>query len=150
METIRVVVADDGADFVLAMTQVLAADSRFIVVGTVDNGSDLVSLVEATVPDLVLIDVRMPTGGVAAVRSLRAAAAAAGTGGRDPRIVVMTAQSTVETVLSLLREGVVGYLAKGRIGSDLPDLLARTAAGEVVFAVPTGADALRLLLREIS
>ena len=47
----------------------------------------------------------------------------------------------------MLRAGVVGYLVKGRIGAALPDVLARCAAGEVVLAVPCGAEALHELTR---
>jgi hypothetical protein len=46
----------------------------------------------------------------------------------------------------MLRAGAVSYLAKGRLG-ELPDMVARCAGGEVVLAVPSGAEALKQLMR---
>ena len=57
----------------------------------------------------------------------------------------MSAETSPDVVAALLRAGVRGYLAKGRLGPDLPDLVARCAAGEVILAVPTAAQALRRL-----
>jgi DNA-binding NarL/FixJ family response regulator len=144
MRVIRVAVADDDSIFRSALIEVLESDPRFEVVGAVSNGEDLVRLACDTRPDLVVLDVRMPDGGPVAARALRESAQGWGTPG--PVVVALTAQSTVTTVVEMLREGAGAYLVKGRVGTELPDLLVRSAAGEVVLAVPTGAEALRHLL----
>jgi DNA-binding NarL/FixJ family response regulator len=148
MRVIRVAVADDDPSFRTALVKVLEADPRFSVVGVVTHGDGLVDLAHDTRPDLVVLDVRMPGGGPVAARALRQAAAGWGT--PVPMVVALTAQSDVATVLAMLREGATGYLLKGRVGADLPDLLVRGAEGEVMLAVPTGARALQHLLAESS
>ena len=140
MRVIRVVVADDDAAFRGAVVDVLDADPRFAVVDVRSTGEDIATVARESRADLVLIDVRMPGGGPEAARAIRTQP---GAGSAQPLVVTLSAQSAAHTVASMVREGVSGYLVKGRIGSDLPDLLARCAAGEVVLAVPSGAEVLR-------
>jgi DNA-binding NarL/FixJ family response regulator len=140
VRVIRVVVADDDAAFREALVDVLGADPRFSVVAAASTGVDIADLALTSRADLVLLD-----GGPEAARAVHEAAASAGL--RPPAVVALSAQSAVHTVVAMLREGAVGYLVKGRIGSTLPDLLSRCAAGEVVLAVPSGADAIRQLSR---
>ena len=98
----------------------------------------------------MLLDVRMPGGGAAGgprPAALPRSRRRPGTTGRHapPVVVAVSAHTGASVVVSMLRAGVSGYLAKGRLGA-LPDLLARCADGEVVLAVPSGADALRQVL----
>jgi DNA-binding NarL/FixJ family response regulator len=144
VQVIRVAVADDDPDFRAALVDVLNADPRFAVVGAAATGDDLVKLAHQSRPDLVVLDVRMPSGGPVAARALREAATDWGT--PVPVVVALSAQSAVSTVVAMLREGAQGYVAKGRVDLDLPDLLARTFRGEVVLAVPSAAEALKQVL----
>ena len=147
VRVIRVVVAEDDPAFRGALVDVLGADPRFQVARAVASGEDIVDVVGAAGADLVVLDVRMTDGGPTAARALRGATEA---GVLPPVVVVaLSAQGAVHTVVDMLREGAVGYLVKGRIGSELPDLLARCAAGEVVLAVPGAAEALRQLSRAV-
>ena len=135
---IGVVVADDDPGFTDAVVDVLRADPRFSVVGTAATGEDLVDLVAESDPDVVLLDVHMPRGGPAAARALTRT-------GRGPVVVALSAQTGATHVLAMLRAGALGYLVKGRIGHDLPDVLVRCARGDVVLAVPGAAEAMRQL-----
>jgi DNA-binding NarL/FixJ family response regulator len=146
MRVIRVAIADDDPTFREALVEVLQTDSRFEVVGAVSNGEDLVRLAGDTRPDLVVLDVRMPDGGPSAARAIREAARSWES--PAPVVAALTAQSAVATVVEMLREGAAAYLLKGRVGAELPDLLVRSVAGEVVLAVHTGAQALRHLVTE--
>ncbi len=141
MRVIRTVVADDDAAFRAAVVDVLEADPRFRVTEAVASGEGIGNLVLRTRADVVLLDIRMPEGGAVAARSIHDAAVAAGM--QPPAVVAVSAQASAHMVVSMLREGAVGYLVKGRLGSDLPDLIARCAMGEVVLAVPTAAEALK-------
>lgn len=147
MRVIRVVVADDDASFRAALVDVLEADPRFSVTEAVPTGSDIVDVVCSGGADVALVDVRMVDGGPTAARAIREATEEGRL--RGVAVVALSAQAPVHTVVAMLREGAVGYLVKGRIGSELPDLLARCAAGEVVLAVPGAAEALRQLSRAV-
>lgn len=138
MSGIRVVIADDDDGVRAALHDVLDADDRFLVVGTAADGDDLARTVEAARPDVVLLDVRMPGGGEAAARSLTGIP-----GG--PVVVAVSASTEIGTVVSMLRAGATGYLAKGKLGAMLPEMVARCAEGQVMLAVPNAATALRSL-----
>ena len=131
----RVVLADDDHVFREILVEVLDADDRFEVVGVAGDAVEVIALVEETDPDLVLLDVRMPGGGPVAAQAITAA------GNGRPKVVALSAQAGSSHVLAMLRGGVVGYLVKGNVGADLPNLLARVARGEVILAAP-GADQL--------
>lgn len=139
MATVRVIIADDHPQMLGAMVHVVESDDRFEVVGTATSGDDALRLAGEVAADVALLDVRMPGGGPAAVRALQALPSA-------PVVVAVSAETAAGTVAAMVRAGVVGYLAKGRIGEHLPEVLARCAAGEVVLATGSGAGALRLLM----
>lgn len=136
-------VADDDPHLRAAVTEVLGADDRFEVVGAVESGDALLALLRGLADDgagvdVVLVDVRMPGGGVAALRSLRE------TFGDDaPPVVVISAHTSARLVLDMLAEGAAGYLGKGRIGANLADLVAGAVDGELVLAVPGAQEILR-------
>jgi DNA-binding NarL/FixJ family response regulator len=141
---IRVVVADDDTVFRRALVDVLEIDPRFQVVAETATGADLGPVVVAARADLVLLDVRMPQGGPVAARAVTEATAG---WSRSPVLVVVSADSTLHTVVSMVRAGVSGYLVKGRIGSSLGELLMRCVDGEVVLAVPRALDVFDRLAR---
>ena len=142
MRVIQVAIADDDPTFREALAEVLGADPRFHVVGAMPSGQDVVDLVAVRGADVVLLDVRMPGGGPEGARML---AVTSGPDSAPPTVVALSAQAGVGMVTEMLRAGATGYLVKGRVGTDLPDLVARCAAGEVVLAVGTAAEALRHL-----
>lgn len=130
---IRVVVADDDETFRSVLVDTLRADGRFEVVAECADGASAVARAGELHPDLVVLDVRMPGGGPAAAQGIRDAVDV------RSRVVALSAQAGSSQVLAMLRSGATGYLAKGNMGADLTDLLARAARGEVVVAAP-GAD----------
>lgn len=109
MRIIRVVLADDDTSVREALTHVLEMGPRFSVVGVVADGLRLAALAVETKADLVVLDVRMPNGGAAAVAAVRAATQDRSTA---PVMVALTAQSNAGTVVSMLRAGAVGFLGK--------------------------------------
>ena len=135
---IRVVIADDDDDMRAALHDVLDADGRFLVIGTASTSDALLHLAACEQPDVVLVDVRMPGGGIAAATALSEL--------REPPVIIAVSASTEpSTVISMLRAGATGYLAKGRIGHSLPELVARCADGQVMLAVPHAARVLRTM-----
>lgn len=139
MSLVRVLIADDHPQMLAAMVHVVRSDDRFTVVGTATNGDDALRIALELELDVALLDVRMPGGGADLVAAFRALPGA-------PAVVAVSAETSLSTVASMVRAGAVGYLAKGRIGESLPEVLAQCAAGEVVLATGSGAGALHLLL----
>jgi DNA-binding NarL/FixJ family response regulator len=125
--TLRVVVADDDADVRSAIASVLDADERYTVVAQLDSGTAVVDTVSDHRADLLVLDVRMPAGGLTAVHALRDA-------GSGVVIVVVSARLDEALVADLLESEVRGVLLKGRLGWSLPDVLHRCSRGEVVVS----------------
>jgi len=98
-------------------------EDRFEIVGEADNAIDAIEMIGERRPDVVLLDVRLPGGGGAAVvESVRHSLP-------DVRFLAFTVSAEREDVLRLLRAGVDGYVTKSTFGPDLPDLVAEVAAG---------------------
>jgi serine/threonine-protein kinase PknK len=107
----------------------LLEDSGFDVVGQADEGTRLLALVRDKVPDLVVVDIRMPPThtleGLEAARVIREELPAVG-------ILVLSAHVEVEHAMTLLGSGRgVGYLLKTRVAdvADFIDTLRRIANG---------------------
>ena len=137
MPTINVVVADDDDRVRGALIALLRTDRRFAVVGELSEGSTLPEVVRRTQPDIVLLDVRMPGGGVEAARALQA--------GPPVVIVALSAETSSVVVADMIRAGANGYLAKGRLDAGVLDMIVRCVNGEVVLAVASAGQALRRL-----
>lgn len=119
----RVVIADDHPLFRAGVSLSLEETGRYRVVAKVADASGAVSSVDATKPDLVLIDLSMPGSGLEAVRQIRE---------RWPKvvIVVLTASESDDDVMAALEAGARGYVLKG-VGSDsLTDVLDSVLRGE--------------------
>ncbi|MBJ7358381.1 response regulator [Nocardioides sp.] len=127
---------DDDTTIRSTVEDLLSADRRFEVVGTAADGRELLALVNAEHPDLVLVDVRMPHGGAEVARAL-AGSASESHGRTRPKVVTLSADVSAEVLIEMLRAGAVSYLTKGYLGGSLADLLARVAGGEVILAAPT-------------
>jgi two-component system nitrate/nitrite response regulator NarL len=141
MSRIRVVVADDDDLMRRAIVDVLNAHDAITVVGDVASGEGLSDLVAETDAHLVVLDVRMPSGGAEAARTLRE---------HHPHTVVVavSANNDVATVATMMRAGATGFLAKGHLGTTFADDVVRCTQGEVMIAVPHGVRVLRALRDE--
>lgn len=128
--TIRVVVVDDQA-LVRAGFEVLvnsAADLE--VVGEAQNGADAVTVIAQTNPDVVLMDVRMPTmDGIEATRLITSSPAR-----RHTRILMLTTFDLDEYVFDALRAGASGFLLKDTPPEDLLSAIRVIAAGDALLA----------------
>ena len=131
MAPTRVAVADDDVLLREGIASLLER-SGFEVVGQAGNGSQLLELVRAQEPELVIVDIRMPpnheTEGLEAARVIRAELPHTG-------IVVLSAHVEVDQAMELLAGGErTGYLLKSRVTdvTHFLDSLDRIAEGGTV------------------
>jgi DNA-binding NarL/FixJ family response regulator len=128
--TITVVVADDQA-LVRAGFRVLVNSADDLeVVGEASDGVEAVSVVEATRPDVVLMDVRMPKmNGIEAMRQIVGSPSACAS-----RILMVTTFDLDEYIFDALRFGASGFLLKDTPPEDLLAAIRVIAQGESLLA----------------
>jgi DNA-binding NarL/FixJ family response regulator len=126
---VRLVLADDAVLVREALASALTT-AGVEILGQADNGVDLLTVVQATHPDVAIIDVRMPP-----TRTTEGLDAAVRIRDEDPTVGLLVLSQDVETrhVLRLLRDTPrgVGYLLKDRVGdlAAFVDAIRRVGAG---------------------
>jgi len=125
-----VLLADDQPLLRTGFRMVLGAESDLDIVGEAGDGTEAVDLARRLLPDVVLMDIRMPRlDGVAATRSIVDA--------RLPvRVLILTTFDLDEYVIGALRAGASGFLAKDVPAEDLVSAIRTVAAGDAVVAPP--------------
>jgi DNA-binding NarL/FixJ family response regulator len=126
---ISIVVADDHEVVRTGFAALLETQPDFTVVGTANDGAQAVRVGRAQHPDVMLMDIRMPSmDGIEATRQL--------TGGSSgtPRILILTTFDLDEYVYEALRAGASGFLLKDVTAERLFDAVRIIAAGEALLA----------------
>ena len=122
--SIRLLLVDDQALFREGLRLLLSSQPDLKVVGEAGDGEAALQEAARLRPDVVLMDLRMPTlDGVAATRRLLAAQP-------DCRVIVLTTFDDDEYVFEALRAGAVGYLLKDTASSKLFEAIRAAARGE--------------------
>jgi DNA-binding NarL/FixJ family response regulator len=125
---IRVLVADDQALVRAGVRMLLQATGDMEVVAEAEDGAEAVRLAERHLPDVILMDLRMPrVDGLEAIKRVLAARPGI-------RIVVLTTFAEDANVYAALRAGAVGFLVKDDDPERMVDAVRRAAAGEQLLA----------------
>ncbi|GAA4186206.1 response regulator transcription factor [Gryllotalpicola kribbensis] len=120
----RVVIADDQAMVRAGFAALLAAQPELEVVGQAADGVEAVRLALELVPDVVLMDVRMPEmNGIDATAAIAAA-------GIPTRVLMLTTFDIDDYVFQALQAGASGFLLKDALPRDLVEAVRVVAAGE--------------------
>jgi DNA-binding NarL/FixJ family response regulator len=138
-DAIRVVVADDHPLFREGVINSLQSASDMVVVGQAADADEAVRVVREELPDLALLDVTMPGGGIDAARRIAAACPAT-------RIVMLTVSENEDDLLEAMKAGASGYVLKGVSARELASVVRSVSNGEV-YVAPSLAFG---LLREMS
>jgi two-component system NarL family response regulator len=105
-EPIRVLIADDHALFRRGLEMVLDEEQGIELVGQASDGAEAVAKAGASLPDVVLMDIRMPRiSGIEAARAMKESAPSA-------KIVILTISDEEEDLFEAIRAGASGYLLK--------------------------------------
>lgn len=120
---IRIIVADDHPIYRDGVITSLEETGEFTVVGTASSAKEAIRIAEAKRPDIALLDLSMPGGGLAAVRAISAA-------GSAKHVAMLTVSEDDEHVADALRCGAIAYILKGVSASQLRNVLKGVANGE--------------------
>ncbi|MFF5006942.1 response regulator [Streptomyces phaeochromogenes] len=126
--SIRVLIADDQQMVRQGFTVLLNTQPDIDVVGQAVDGLDAIAKVAELVPDVVLMDIRMPElGGIEATRRITE---------KTPqiRVLVLTTFDLDEYVYEALRAGASGFLLKDASADQLAEAVRVVAAGDALLA----------------
>jgi DNA-binding NarL/FixJ family response regulator len=125
---IRVVLVDDDALVRSGLRMMLAGADGIEVVGEADDGRGALGAVDRHRPDVVLMDIRMPTvDGITATRLVRSQP--------DPPVVlVLTTFDADELVLRALRAGAAGFLLKDTPPAEIVRAIELVHAGDSMLS----------------
>ncbi|HEX6356480.1 response regulator transcription factor [Actinophytocola sp.] len=125
--TIKIVVADDQELVRAGFGMILAAQPDFEVVAEAGDGAEAVAAVRAHRPDVLLLDIRMPTmDGIEAARIVCAET--------PTRVIMLTTFDADEYVYEALLAGASGFLLKDVRRDDLVHAVRVVAAGDSLLA----------------
>ncbi|MEU1400936.1 response regulator transcription factor [Streptomyces sp. NPDC005728] len=125
---IRLLLVDDDPLVRAGLALMMGGAGDIEIVGEAADGAEVEDAVQRTRPDVVLMDIRMPTvDGLTATQRLRARADA-------PEVVVLTTFHADEQVLHALRAGAAGFVLKDTAPAEIVDAVRRVVAGEPVLS----------------
>ncbi|MCG5214928.1 response regulator transcription factor [Streptosporangium sp. KLBMP 9127] len=130
--TIRVLLVDDQPLLRTGFRLILEAEPEVTVVGEAGDGKAAQEQSRALMPDVVLMDVRMP--GVDGIEATRRIVREAASGSHVPKVLVLTTFDLDEYIVEALRAGASGFLLKDVPPEELVQAIRVVAAGDAIVA----------------
>jgi DNA-binding NarL/FixJ family response regulator len=127
-DIIRVVIADDHALFRRGLEMVLEVEPDIEVVAEADDGRQAYEAAVESMPDLILMDVRMPAqGGIEATKRIKDAAP-------HIKILMLTISDEEEDLFEAIKAGASGYLLKEISIEEVADAIRKVHAGQSLIS----------------
>jgi DNA-binding NarL/FixJ family response regulator len=127
-EPIRVLVVDDHALFRRGLEMVLAQETDIEVVGEASDGAEAVDKAGDLLPDIVLMDVRMPRrSGIEACRTIKEVAP-------STRIIMLTISDEEADLYEAIKAGATGYLLKEISIDEVASAIRAVATGQSLIS----------------
>lgn len=128
-DRLRVVIVDDHPLFREGVVRVLHAEPDVDVVGQGSTAAEAIQLATDLLPDIIMLDIAMPGGGVAAAQQIAVNCPVT-------KIVMLTASEAEDDVTAALKVGARAYVLKGVPARELVRILRAVWAGEA-YVTPT-------------
>jgi DNA-binding NarL/FixJ family response regulator len=123
---IRVVLADDHPLVLEGLVGFLNEIEDIHVVGTAHSGDELLELLDSTVPDVVVLDLHMPVGGLEALAEIRRRQI-------PVRVLILTAFGDGDSIQSALEWEAEGFALKTESPRQTVEAIRQVAQGRLVF-----------------
>jgi DNA-binding NarL/FixJ family response regulator len=139
-DKISIVIADDHTLFREGLAGIISAADDFEVVGQAGSRQEAVQLARDLLPDIILLDIDMPGGGLEAARMVAEECPVT-------RIVILTSSEEDDHLIRALKIGARAYILKGVAARELIRILRAVWAGDS-YVPPMLAASLLLEMRE--
>lgn len=133
MSPIRIAIADDHEMIRRGVRALLSSCSDMIVVGEADNARDAVDVAHQSKPNVMLVDLDMPGGGLSAIERLSACDA-------GPRVLAFTMHDDAAHLRAVLDVGGHGYVVKTANAETLQRAIRTVHAGRLYADVAIGGE----------
>ncbi|TMR09585.1 response regulator transcription factor [Nonomuraea turkmeniaca] len=130
--TIRVLLVDDQPLLRTGFRLILEAEPDITVVGQAGDGKAAMEQTRALLPDVVLMDIRMP--GIDGIEATRRIVREAAPSAHVPKVLVLTTFDLDEYIVEALRSGASGFLLKDVPPDELVQAIRVVAAGDAIVA----------------
>jgi two-component system, NarL family, response regulator DevR len=125
--TVRVLIVDDHPVVRAGLRVITEVDPGILVIGEAGSGAEAIVAVRESLPDVVLLDVRLPDrNGIDVCRELKSRPGA-------PRILFLTSFADNALVLAAMQAGGDGYLLKDNEPRDIVAAIRTVLAGGMLF-----------------
>ena len=125
--TIKVLLVDDQQDLVDELRSLLQTDPQIQVIGTACDGFDALQKMQNNLPDVVLMDIRMPNmNGVVATERIKATYP-------DVKVVILTTFDDSDYILNAINHGASGYLLKDTSANKLINAVKNAYEGDTIL-----------------
>jgi DNA-binding NarL/FixJ family response regulator len=125
----RVLLADDHRLIIDGVRRALEEAGDFEVVGECSSGSQVLTMVGRTKPDVVLLDLRMPgADGISCLTRIRSQHP-------EVKVVILSSSTDEQVIANVLKKGASAYVVKSVNPVDLPSVLRQAVEGTVFTAV---------------
>jgi two-component system NarL family response regulator len=127
-DRVRVLIADDHALFRRGLIMVLESEPDIEVVAEAQDGAEVIAKTEEFVPDVVLMDVRMPKlNGIEAARTIREMVPSV-------KIVMLTVSDEEDDLFDAIKAGANGYLLKEISIEEVADAIRSVTTGQSLLS----------------
>ncbi|MDP4094682.1 MAG: response regulator transcription factor [Bacillota bacterium] len=127
MDQIKVLLVDDQLILLDGLKAILETDKEISVTGIAANGEDAISAVRQNIPDVVLMDIRMPgINGVECTRLIKES-------WPQIEVLMLTTFNDEEYILDALKNGACGYLLKDINGEKLLQAVKDAKKGDTIL-----------------
>lgn len=123
---VRIVIADDHDLVRQGIRAFLETHADLRIVGEANDAASAAAVCQAETPDVALVDLVMPGGGIEATRSIRAS-------NPSVQVVLLTSFEDVQQIVSAIQAGALSCLLKDVDADALADALRKAAQGEAVL-----------------
>lgn len=124
---ISVAFVDDHPILLEGLVSLYSGKSDLEIVAKGENAVDALRIVEEYSPQVLVLDLSMPGDAVAAIELIAQKY-------QNTRVIVFTANSSIETAIQVLNYGVAGYVLKGSSASDLHQAIRTVHDGETFIS----------------
>jgi len=123
MDKIRLVIIDDHPIFREGVASILGSEPDIEIIGQGVTADDAIKLTRDLLPDIILLDINMPGGGLKAAEIISASYPVV-------KIIVLTGSDDKDIVVAALKAGAQAYVLKGVAARELNNILHTVYAGE--------------------